>query len=135
MKETVALRTCTSLLCDETCVEMFDHHSVLSAAPAKAPPAPPPPPPPGEGKKEDTSAAAEEEEVEPFQFEILGHPLKLPQLPKLPPMPDWLRAILDYRFPSSIDPFTGESVCLSLTQRGAEEHHSFFCLVPSAPQI
>uniref|UniRef100_A0A8C7XWB5 Cyclic nucleotide gated channel subunit beta 1a n=1 Tax=Oryzias sinensis TaxID=183150 RepID=A0A8C7XWB5_9TELE len=106
MKETVALRTCTSLLCDETCVEMFDHHSVLSAAPAKAPPAPPPPPPPGEGKKEDTPAAAEEEEVEPFQIEILGHPLKLPQLPKLPPMPDWLRAILDYRFPSSIDPFT-----------------------------
>ncbi|XP_023809530.1 cyclic nucleotide-gated cation channel beta-3 isoform X1 [Oryzias latipes] len=77
-----------------------------TASPAKAPPAPPPPPPPGEGKKEDTSAAAEEEEVEPFQFEILGHPLKLPQLPKLPPMPDWLRAILDYRFPSSIDPFT-----------------------------
>uniref|UniRef100_A0A8C7XU56 Cyclic nucleotide gated channel subunit beta 1a n=1 Tax=Oryzias sinensis TaxID=183150 RepID=A0A8C7XU56_9TELE len=77
-----------------------------AASPAKAPPAPPPPPPPGEGKKEDTPAAAEEEEVEPFQIEILGHPLKLPQLPKLPPMPDWLRAILDYRFPSSIDPFT-----------------------------
>uniref|UniRef100_A0A8C7XZE1 Cyclic nucleotide gated channel subunit beta 1a n=1 Tax=Oryzias sinensis TaxID=183150 RepID=A0A8C7XZE1_9TELE len=59
-----------------------------------------------ESPAEDTPAAAEEEEVEPFQIEILGHPLKLPQLPKLPPMPDWLRAILDYRFPSSIDPFT-----------------------------
>ncbi|KAF6725990.1 Cyclic nucleotide-gated cation channel beta-1 [Oryzias melastigma] len=77
-----------------------------AASPAKAPPAPPPPPPPGEGKKEDTPAAAEEEEEEQFQFEILGHPIKLPQLPKLPPMPDWLRAILDFRFPSSIDPFT-----------------------------
>uniref|UniRef100_A0A3B3DYM9 Cyclic nucleotide gated channel subunit beta 1a n=1 Tax=Oryzias melastigma TaxID=30732 RepID=A0A3B3DYM9_ORYME len=51
---------------------------------------------------------------------ILGLPIKLPQLPKLPPMPDWLRAILDFRFPSSIDPFTGENFCPSLTQRSAE---------------
>uniref|UniRef100_A0A3P9MCG2 Cyclic nucleotide gated channel subunit beta 1a n=1 Tax=Oryzias latipes TaxID=8090 RepID=A0A3P9MCG2_ORYLA len=77
---------------------LLDPDESEEESPTKAPPAPPPPPPPGEGKKEDTSAAAEEEEVEPFQFE--------PQLPKLPPMPDWLRAILDYRFPSSIDPFT-----------------------------
>lgn len=35
-------------------------------------------------------------------------------------MPDWLRAILDFRFPSSIDPFTGENFCPSLTQRSAE---------------
>ncbi|KAM4744836.1 cyclic nucleotide-gated channel beta-1 isoform 2-T2 [Anableps anableps] len=75
-----------------------------SASPSKAPPAPPPPPPPppGEEKKDDTAAPPEEEE-ELFQLELLGHPVKLP---KLPPMPVWLRAVLEYRFPSSIDPFT-----------------------------
>ncbi|MED6236607.1 cyclic nucleotide gated channel beta 1 [Ataeniobius toweri] len=72
-----------------------------SASPSKAPPPPPPPPPPGEGKDDTTAPLAEEEEL--FQFELLGYPLKIP---KLPPMPDWLRAILEYRFPSSIDPFT-----------------------------
>uniref|UniRef100_A0A3Q3GWH7 Cyclic nucleotide gated channel subunit beta 1a n=1 Tax=Labrus bergylta TaxID=56723 RepID=A0A3Q3GWH7_9LABR len=49
-----------------------------SASPSKAPP--PPPPPPGEEKKDDAPAAAE--------------------------LPDWLRPIIQYRFPSSIDPFT-----------------------------
>ncbi|XP_035991687.1 cyclic nucleotide-gated cation channel beta-3 isoform X2 [Fundulus heteroclitus] len=73
-----------------------------TGSPSKAPPPPPPPPPPGEEKK-DEAAAPEEEEEELFQFELLGHPVKFP---KLPPMPDWLRAILEYRFPDSIDPFT-----------------------------
>lgn len=90
---------------------------LISAAPSKAPPPPPPPPPPpGEEKKDEAPAAAEEEEEEEekdfeLPFKILGQPVKiprLPKLPKLPPLPDWLRAILEYRFPSSIDPFTGE---------------------------
>uniref|UniRef100_A0AAV2LRC0 Cyclic nucleotide-binding domain-containing protein n=1 Tax=Knipowitschia caucasica TaxID=637954 RepID=A0AAV2LRC0_KNICA len=77
------------------------------ASPAKAPP-PPPPPPPGDEKK-DAPPAGEEEKEEgiwmEFEIEILGQPLKLP-IPKPPPMPDWVWAILQYRFPSSIDPFT-----------------------------
>ncbi|XP_027871730.1 cyclic nucleotide-gated cation channel beta-3 isoform X2 [Xiphophorus couchianus] len=70
-----------------------------TASPAKAPPAPPPPPP-GQEKKDEPEPP---QEAGLFQFELLGHPV---QLPKLPPMPDWLRSILEYRFPSSIDPFT-----------------------------
>ncbi|XP_053710559.1 cyclic nucleotide-gated cation channel beta-3 isoform X2 [Synchiropus splendidus] len=73
-----------------------------SASPSKAPPAPPPPPPPEEEK--DSPAEAEEEGLE-LEFELLGHPLKI-GLPKLPPMPAWLRVIFQYRFPSSIDPYT-----------------------------
>lgn len=83
--------------------------SPMFPAPSKAPP-PPPPPPPGEEKKDDPPAGGEEEEEDKwieFEFELLGHPVKLPKLPKPPPMPDWLRAIIEYRFPSSIDPFTG----------------------------
>lgn len=88
----------------------------MSAAPSKAPPPPPPPPPPGEEKKDDAPAAAEEEEEEKeieLPFKILGQPVKiprLPKLPKLPKLPDWLRVIVEYRFPSSIDPFTGEQI-------------------------
>ncbi|CAJ1049897.1 Cyclic nucleotide-gated cation channel beta-1 [Xyrichtys novacula] len=77
------------------------------ASPSKAPP--PPPPPPGEEKKKDDAAAEKEEEEEEeweLPFKLLGHPVKIPRLPKLPALPDWLRAILEYRFPSSIDPFT-----------------------------
>lgn len=81
---------------------------LFSTAPTKAPPAPPPPPPPGEEKKDETVAAEEEEEEEELQLELLGYKVKIPKMTKLPPMPDWLRAILEYRFPSSIDPFTGE---------------------------
>ncbi|XP_070824791.1 cyclic nucleotide-gated channel beta-3 [Chaetodon trifascialis] len=84
-----------------------------SASPSKAPPPPPPPPPPpGEEKKDDAPAAAEEEEEEKeieLPFKLLGQPVKiprLPKLPKLPKLPDWLRVIVEYRFPSSIDPFT-----------------------------
>lgn len=85
-----------------------DTSCLFCAAPAKAPP--PPPPPPAEEEKKDDAGAAKEEDVEvELSFELLGHPVKLPKLPKLPKMPDWLRAILEYRFPSSIDPFTGES--------------------------
>ncbi|XP_069386078.1 cyclic nucleotide-gated channel beta-3 isoform X3 [Paralichthys olivaceus] len=76
-----------------------------TASPSKAPP----PPPPAEEKKEEAAAEKDEEEEEEeaeFQFELLGLPVKIPKLLKLPPMPDWLRAILEYRFPSSIDPFT-----------------------------
>ncbi|XP_042267443.1 cyclic nucleotide-gated cation channel beta-1-like [Thunnus maccoyii] len=79
-----------------------------SASPSKAAPAPPPPPPPPEEKKDAPAEAEEVEEEEKswFQFELLGRPVELPKLPKLPTMPKWLRAILEYRFPSSIDPFT-----------------------------
>lgn len=44
-------------------------------------------------------------------FTILGQPVKIPRLPKLPKLlalPDWLRVIVEYQFPSSIDPYTGE---------------------------
>ncbi|KAM3625080.1 uncharacterized protein V6R79_006570 [Siganus canaliculatus] len=70
---------------------------------AAAPP-PPPPPPPGEEKKEEDAGEGQEEEKEwELPFKILGQPVKMPRLPKLP---DWLRVIVEYRFPSSIDPFT-----------------------------
>ncbi|XP_051800868.1 cyclic nucleotide-gated cation channel beta-3 [Acanthochromis polyacanthus] len=79
-----------------------------SASPSKAPPPPPPPPPPGEEKKDEAPPAEkEEEEEEPvFQFELLGHPVKFYAPSNLPPLPGWIRSILEYRFPSSIDPFT-----------------------------
>ncbi|XP_075325953.1 cyclic nucleotide-gated channel beta-1 [Odontesthes bonariensis] len=71
-------------------------------SPSASPPAaPPPPPPPEEEKKDDT--AEEEEEVEELQLELFGYLVKVP---KLPPMPDWMRAVLSYRLPDSIDPFT-----------------------------
>uniref|UniRef100_A0A3P8RKK8 Cyclic nucleotide gated channel subunit beta 1a n=1 Tax=Amphiprion percula TaxID=161767 RepID=A0A3P8RKK8_AMPPE len=70
-------------------------------------PPPPPPPPPGEEKKDEAPPAEKEEEEEPvFQFELLGHPVKFYAPTNLPPLPSWLRSILEYRFPSSIDPFT-----------------------------
>ncbi|CAM4576856.1 unnamed protein product [Leuciscus chuanchicus] len=74
-----------------------------TASPAKKPadaPPPPPPPPPEEKKEADEEA---EEEVEIYEF--MGYKFPIPQL-KIPEIPDWLRAILEYRFPSSIDPFT-----------------------------
>ncbi|KAI5629673.1 cyclic nucleotide-gated cation channel beta-1 isoform X8 [Silurus asotus] len=73
-----------------------------SATPSKkaAAPPPPPPPPPDEEKK-DVPAG---DEIEEEQFlEFMGYQVKVP---KMPQMPDWLRAIVEYRFPSSIDPFT-----------------------------
>lgn len=77
---------------------------LVSVAPSKAPP-PPPPPPPGDGKKDDgPAAAAEEEEEFELPFKILGHPVKIP---KLPPVPDWIRVMMAFRFPSSMDPYTG----------------------------
>ncbi|XP_034385719.1 cyclic nucleotide-gated cation channel beta-1 [Cyclopterus lumpus] len=80
-----------------------------SASPSKAPPPPPPPPP--EEKKDDVPPAAEEEEEEEekafvLPFELLGRSVTIPKLPKLPPMPSWVQVLVDYRFPSSIDPFT-----------------------------
>lgn len=95
------------------------------AAPSKAPPPPPPPPPPeGEEKKEGAPAEEEEEEKEfELPFKLLGHPVKIPRLPKLPPLPHWLRVILEYRFPSSIDPFTGEtSAGWKHLERAADQH-------------
>ncbi|XP_053270533.1 cyclic nucleotide-gated cation channel beta-3 [Pleuronectes platessa] len=78
-----------------------------TASPSKAPP----PPPPAEEKKEEGAPEKEEEEDEEeeealFQFKLLGLPVQIPKLLKLPPMPYWLRAIVEYRFPSSIDQFT-----------------------------
>uniref|UniRef100_A0A3Q1GPL0 Cyclic nucleotide gated channel subunit beta 1a n=1 Tax=Acanthochromis polyacanthus TaxID=80966 RepID=A0A3Q1GPL0_9TELE len=77
-------------------------------SPSASPPPPPPPPPPGEEKKDEAPPAEkEEEEEEPvFQFELLGHPVKFYAPSNLPPLPGWIRSILEYRFPSSIDPFT-----------------------------
>ncbi|TNM90556.1 hypothetical protein fugu_002845 [Takifugu bimaculatus] len=75
-----------------------------SASPSKAPPPPPPPPPPGDGKKDDVPAAeAEKEDEFELPFKILGHPVKIP---KLPPVPDWIRVMMEFRFPSSMDPYT-----------------------------
>ncbi|KAM9423201.1 cyclic nucleotide-gated channel beta-1 [Salvelinus alpinus] len=68
--------------------------------PAKAPP---PPPPPEEDK--DISAPVEEEEVEEY-WDFYGYPIKILKLPKMPPLPSWLQTIVDFRFPSSIDPYT-----------------------------
>ncbi|XP_029983607.1 cyclic nucleotide-gated cation channel beta-3 isoform X14 [Sphaeramia orbicularis] len=85
-----------------------------SASPKKAPPAAPPPPPPPEEKKdgpaeggegEEGGEGGEEKPKKLFEFELLGHPVIIP-FPKLPKMPEWLRPILEYRFPASIDPFT-----------------------------
>ncbi|XP_058243389.1 cyclic nucleotide-gated cation channel beta-3 isoform X1 [Hemibagrus wyckioides] len=71
-----------------------------SATPSKkAAAAPPPPPPPPEEKKD---VPADETEEEQF-LEFMGYQVKVP---KIPPMPDWMRAIVEYRFPSSIDPYT-----------------------------
>lgn len=76
---------------------------LVSAAPSKAPP--PPPPPPGDEKKDDVHAAAAEEEDEfELPFKILGHPVKIP---KLPPVPGWIRVMMEFRFPASMDPYTG----------------------------
>ncbi|XP_057203410.1 cyclic nucleotide-gated cation channel beta-3 isoform X2 [Triplophysa rosa] len=74
-----------------------------SVSPAKKPgDAPPPPPPPPEEIKDE--GAGEEEEEEQFH-EFMGHKFKVPQF-KMPQIPDWLRSILEFRFPSSIDPYT-----------------------------
>uniref|UniRef100_A0A8C8K1Q7 Cyclic nucleotide gated channel subunit beta 1 n=1 Tax=Oncorhynchus tshawytscha TaxID=74940 RepID=A0A8C8K1Q7_ONCTS len=70
-------------------------------SPAKAPP--PPPPPPEEDK--DISAPVEDEEEEEY-WDFYGYPIKILKLPKMPPLPSWLQTIVDYRFPSSIDPYT-----------------------------
>ncbi|XP_051726331.1 cyclic nucleotide-gated cation channel beta-3 [Ctenopharyngodon idella] len=73
-----------------------------SASPAKKPAdAPPPPPPPPEEKKDVEEAAEEEVKI----YEFMGYKFPVPQL-KMPQIPDWLRVILEYRFPSSIDPYT-----------------------------
>ncbi|XP_077418884.1 cyclic nucleotide-gated channel beta-3 isoform X3 [Vanacampus margaritifer] len=71
-----------------------------AASPSRAPP---PPPPPGDDKIEAPIAGKEEEEEGVLLFHLLGHPV---QIPKLATMPKWLRGILEFRFPSSIDPFT-----------------------------
>ncbi|XP_059926605.1 cyclic nucleotide-gated cation channel beta-3 isoform X3 [Gadus macrocephalus] len=78
--------------------------------PVAAPPPPPPPPPPEDVKKDAPTEGAgdgeeEKEELEIY-YDFFGYPIKLPALPKLPPMPDWLRVVFEYRFPSSIDPYT-----------------------------
>uniref|UniRef100_A0A8C1UDW4 Cyclic nucleotide gated channel subunit beta 1a n=1 Tax=Cyprinus carpio TaxID=7962 RepID=A0A8C1UDW4_CYPCA len=72
-----------------------------SASPAKKPGEAPPPPPPPEEKKDDEEKAEEEVTI----YEFMGYKFPVPQF-KMPQIPDWLRVILEYRFPSSIDPFT-----------------------------
>ncbi|XP_061610930.1 cyclic nucleotide-gated cation channel beta-1 isoform X5 [Phyllopteryx taeniolatus] len=64
----------------------------------------PPPTPPEEDKLEPPTTGKEEEEDEPaLHFQLLRQAAKIL---KLPSMPKWLRAIVEFRFPSSIDPFT-----------------------------
>ncbi|XP_043120130.1 cyclic nucleotide-gated cation channel beta-3 [Puntigrus tetrazona] len=72
-----------------------------SASPAKKPGEAPPPPPPPEEKKDDEEKAEEEVQI----YEFMGYKFPVPQF-KMPQIPAWLRAILNYRFPSSIDPYT-----------------------------
>ncbi|XP_016120062.1 cyclic nucleotide-gated cation channel beta-1-like [Sinocyclocheilus grahami] len=74
-----------------------------SASPAKKPGEAPPPPPPPEEKKDAEEMAEEEVMI----YEFMGYKIPVPQF-KMPQIPDWLRVILEYRFPSSIDPYTGE---------------------------
>ena len=84
-----------------TCLKMSPPSAT---APAKAPPPPPPPPP-----KEEKDAPVEEKEEEEEKFyDFFGYPIKIHKLPNLPSLPGWLRMIVDYRFPSSIDPYTGQ---------------------------
>ncbi|KTF90207.1 hypothetical protein cypCar_00026110 [Cyprinus carpio] len=67
------------------------------ASPAKKPgEAPSPPLPPEETKDA-------EEEVKVYKF--MGYKFPVPQF-KMPQIPAWLRVILEYPFPSSIDPYT-----------------------------
>lgn len=47
---------------------------------------------------------AEEEDEFELPFKILGRPVKIP---KLPMVPNWLRILMEFRFPSSMDPYTG----------------------------
>lgn len=74
-------------------------------APTKKAAEPPPPPPPPPEEQKDVPASDESEEEQFLEF--MGYQVKVP---KVPPMPDWLRAIVEYRFPSSIDPFTGNTL-------------------------
>ncbi|KAL2088577.1 hypothetical protein ACEWY4_015476 [Coilia grayii] len=74
-------------------------------APAKKPPAAAPPPPPPPGEQKDAPAEPEVEEEEERVFEFMGRQIKMPKF-KLPPLPGWIRTIIDYRFPKSIDPVT-----------------------------
>lgn len=87
-------------------------------APSKktaAPPPPPPPPPPEE--KKDVPADVEHEEEQLLEF--MGYQVKVP---KIPPMPNWMRVIMEYRFPSSIDPYTGETL---LSTPELQQHNAF----------
>uniref|UniRef100_A0A4W4FL43 Cyclic nucleotide gated channel subunit beta 1a n=1 Tax=Electrophorus electricus TaxID=8005 RepID=A0A4W4FL43_ELEEL len=70
-------------------------------APAKkagaAPPLSPPPP------EEKSNSKADGKDDEEQFFEFMGYMVKVP---KIPAMPGWMQAIMVYRFPSSIDPYT-----------------------------
>ncbi|KAL1006984.1 hypothetical protein UPYG_G00080190, partial [Umbra pygmaea] len=74
------------------------------ASPAKC--LPPPPPPPQDEKKDVPAPGLQEEEMEDEFWDFYGYPIKVPKFPKLPRLPGWLQIVLDYRFPSSIDPYT-----------------------------
>lgn len=78
-----------------------------SAAPVKKPAPGAPPPPPPEGAKDVPADEAPAEEEQEQTFEFMGHQIKIPKF-KLPPLPGWVRTIIDYRFPESIDPYTSK---------------------------
>lgn len=78
---------------------------ILFTGPNRAPQPPPPPPPPPEDKNSEAPITAEAEVQTELHFKLWGFQV---ELPKRPVMPNWLHAILDYRFPSSIDPFTSK---------------------------
>ncbi|KAJ8339641.1 hypothetical protein SKAU_G00342740 [Synaphobranchus kaupii] len=63
----------------------------------KASEPPPPPPPPPEEPKEAPAEKPEEEEEEGEWYQRLWRRVKLP---------GWIRRLISYRFPSSIDPYT-----------------------------
>ncbi|KAJ8417882.1 hypothetical protein AAFF_G00227250 [Aldrovandia affinis] len=67
------------------------------ASPAKKPGTPPPPPPPQPPEDQKDVAAPAEKEDEEQYYKLLWCRVKFPA---------WIKTIIEYRFPSSIDPYT-----------------------------
>lgn len=102
---------CNFMQCILLCLSEY----VAPSKKAAAAPPPPPPPPPEENK--DVPAGDETEEEQFLEF--MGYQVKVP---KIPPMPDWMRSMVEYRFPSSIDPYTGETGAPELQQHAIRPH-------------
>ncbi|KAK1785146.1 hypothetical protein P4O66_018557, partial [Electrophorus voltai] len=89
----------------ERLVDPDESEEESPSSPAKkagaAPPLSPPPP------EEKSNSKADGEDDEEQFFEFMGYMVKVP---KIPAMPGWMQAIMVYRFPSSIDPYTGKTI-------------------------